>query len=389
MNQGDRPLLIDVTRLIGRARKKRMPTGVDRVCLAYIAFFHHRAQALVQHGAIAVALSPTASSALFAWLLAWRDGQPHPALGTTMAWLARLPLRAVPMGSWVLNMGHSGLDRRGYGAWMVRKRIRLLVMAHDLIPLTHPQFCRPGEDGRHAARVRVILRHAAGIVSNSQHTARVLRHYAQQWGVTLPPISVIPLGANHFHHAPLPAIHDPLPASYFLMVGTIEPRKNHQFALDLWREWKSRRTDVPLLVVIGQVGWMCGDIQEQFREDAALKDSVRVLHHCGNDCLRAYLQGARALLFPSHEEGYGLPLVEALAVGIPVIASPLPVFREIAGDVPDYIETSDASAWLAALSDYSRPDSPMRQGQLERLRHFSPPTWEQHFEQFTEFMNRL
>ncbi|MBU2720026.1 glycosyltransferase family 1 protein, partial [Acidithiobacillus ferridurans] len=68
MNLGDRPLLIDVTRLIGRARKKRMPTGVDRVCLAYIAFFHHRAQALMQHGAIAVALSPTASSALFAWL---------------------------------------------------------------------------------------------------------------------------------------------------------------------------------------------------------------------------------------------------------------------------------------------------------------------------------
>ena len=173
------------------------------------------------------------------------------------------------------------------------------------------------------------------------------------------------------------------------MAGTIEPRQNHQFVPDLWREWKHRRTDVPLLVVIGQVGWMCGDIQEQFREDAILKDSVLVLHHCGNDCLWAYLRGARALLFPSHEEGYGLPLVEALAVGIPVIASPLPVFREIAGDVPDYIETSDASAWLAALSDYSRPDSPMRQGQLERLRHFSPPTWEQHFEQFTEFMNRL
>jgi len=47
MNLGDRPLLIDVTRLIGRARKKRMPTGVDRFCLAYIAFFHHRAQALM------------------------------------------------------------------------------------------------------------------------------------------------------------------------------------------------------------------------------------------------------------------------------------------------------------------------------------------------------
>ncbi|BDB15643.1 hypothetical protein ANFP_29630 [Acidithiobacillus ferrooxidans] len=56
---------------------------------------------------------------------------------------------------------------------------------------------------------------------------------------------------------------------------------------------------------------------------------------------------------------------------------------------PEYIETSDTSAWLAALSDYSLPDSPMRQGQLERLGHFSPPTWEQHFQQFTDFMNRL
>ena len=91
------------------------------------------------------------------------------------------------------------------------------------------------------------------------------------------------------------------------------------------------------------------------------------------------LKGARALLLPSFAEGYGLPLAEALTQGTPVLCSDIPVFREIGGGVPDYLDPADGAAWRAAVLDYAEPQSPSRQAQLQRLGGWSQPTWERHF----------
>jgi glycosyltransferase involved in cell wall biosynthesis len=91
------------------------------------------------------------------------------------------------------------------------------------------------------------------------------------------------------------------------------------------------------------------------------------------------LSGARALLFPSFAEGYGIPLVEALAFGVPVIASDLPVFREIGQGVPDLLPADDISAWHRAVLDYSLEPSPRREAQRARLANFIAPGWKKHF----------
>ena len=94
--------------------------------------------------------------------------------------------------------------------------------------------------------------------------------------------------------------------------------------------------------------------------------------------LPRHLSQARALLFPSLAEGYGLPLGQALRAGVPVIASDLPVFREIAGDIPDYLDPLDAPAWERAILSYAQDASPARE-QLERLSRFRPSSWNDHF----------
>ncbi|MBL8525313.1 MAG: glycosyltransferase, partial [Betaproteobacteria bacterium] len=94
----------------------------------------------------------------------------------------------------------------------------------------------------------------------------------------------------------------------------------------------------------------------------------------------ALLKGARALLFPSLAEGFGLPLAEALAAGVPAIVSDIAVFREHGGDVPEYVDPLDGPGWKSAILQYAKVDSPQRAAQLERMKHWRPHTWQTHFE---------
>lgn len=386
----DAPIFLDVTRLLYRLTRGRMPTGVDRVCLAYVRHFHHRAQAMVIWGGVAVGLSPSASVALFDQLVEWEDGERTASLRNALRASLKWPLRVVPAGSWVLNMGHSGLDQLSYLGWLRRKNIRLLVMVHDLIPITHPQFCQAGAAIRHARRMDLILGKAQGIVSNSRHTAEVLCEYARQTGAVVPPMAVIPLGAKK-HWTVCEDASGAVAGPYFVMVGTLEPRKNHAFVLHLWQrmldEWHA--AEIPHLLIIGQIGWMCGPVVHQLKTNERMKQYVHLVTDCNDTRLGYYLRHARAMLFPSYAEGYGLPLLEAMDLGVPALTSPLPVFHEVAGSVPDYLDLDDEDAWLEAIHDYAQPASVRREAQLHRLRGFSAPSWSDHFSEFENFVSRL
>ncbi len=144
--------------------------------------------------------------------------------------------------------------------------------------------------------------------------------------------------------------------------------------------WCARRAQpAPHLVVVGQPGWLCEDTIEQLRSGDPSQTRVLYQPSCSDGQLATWLRHARALLFPSFAEGYGLPVVEALARGVPVIASDLPVFRETARGIPTYLSALDAAAWRDAVLDYAREDSPARAEQLARLRGFVPPSWAEHF----------
>jgi glycosyltransferase involved in cell wall biosynthesis len=92
------------------------------------------------------------------------------------------------------------------------------------------------------------------------------------------------------------------------------------------------------------------------------------------------LAGARALLLPSFAEGYGMPVAEALAASVPVIASDLAALREVGGDVPDYLDPIDGLGWYNAIVEYACDDSPARQAQLDRLLKWSPTRWGEHMD---------
>jgi glycosyltransferase involved in cell wall biosynthesis len=387
------PLVIDITRLLDRRLKGRRATGVDRVGLAYVAHFGlaegRCSSALLRLAGRWLFFSTAESRRVFELLIS-EGNAGLPGVASLVAQRALVPGTQRPRpGAWLLNVVHSGLERDDYALRLAGFGLRALFFVHDLIPLSHPQFNRAGEAERHRRRLRTAIGAGHALIVNSDATLRSLQAHARAEGLNLPPCVVAHLAPSAL---PAPVPIEPATAAlqpYFLMLGTIEPRKNHALMLSVWRELVAQQgAAAPRLVVIGQRGWLCDEVLAQLRRGDPARTSVHYLDNCSDAELAGWLRHARALLFPSLVEGYGLPLVEALAAGVPVLASELPVFREIAGDIPAYLDNTDAAAWRAAVLAYAREGSPERGAQLRRLKDFVAPCWALHFAQIESLLER-
>jgi glycosyltransferase involved in cell wall biosynthesis len=379
-------ILIDATRIVGRLLKGRLATGIDRVCLAYVARYAPVARAVLQKGRFGMILSKSASRDLFSMILEPKHGFARRA-ALLIAKSALIPSREpVCAGSVLLNLGHSGLEQPGYADWIRERRLRAVFMVHDLIPVSHPQYCRPTERRRHERRIETILATAAAVVTNSSATLEALSHFATHRGFSMPPTVAAPLAG-----APLlnTSGSRPIAQPYFVMLSTIEPRKNHGMILHLWRRLIGRHGhNAPRLVIIGQRGWECENVIDLLERCPVLRGFVMQRSGCSDHQLATYLRHAQGLLFPSFVEGYGLPLIEALTLGVPAIASDLSVFRETSGDIPEYLNPLDEAAWMSCIEDFCESHSPARSAQLQRMTHFKAPTWASHFEKFEDLLER-
>lgn len=392
MRDNDAPLLLDVSRLVWRRWTGTRPTGIDRICLAWLDRFASEAQAVVIHRHGKAILSRPASKALFRALQrpdqAKRDALRfrRELLGLALRHGTELRDRLHGRGRLWLNPGHTGLDAPGMAGWCRQRDIRPVYLVHDLIPITHPQYCREDEDERHRRRMRTVLATGAGLVANSAHTLETLAAFARDEGAALPTATAIWPGTPR-----LPAVRPgKTERARFVVLGTIEGRKNHQLLLSVWQDLLARGQGrgLPELVIVGRRGWQADDVFSML-DGSDFRGTVRETGPIDDAQLSRLLSDARALLFPSFAEGYGIPLVEALAAGVPVIASDLPVFREIGQGVPDLLPAADWNAWRSAILDYAEPASARRAEQLRRMAAFTVYEWHNHFAELDDFLDKL
>jgi glycosyltransferase involved in cell wall biosynthesis len=399
------PILLDLSRLVSRASRPT-PTGIDRIELAYAEHLIARAGdrlgfvAMNAAGDIAPLRTRYARLLVDALARCWRDPDESGHAARRLGILARMSglvpgRQLLPPGARgsgrrpvYLLVSHQNLHRASRLArFKARSGAAFVVFVHDLIPVDYPEYARPGQAERHRQRVETIAALADGVVVNSQATAVSLSPYLIRAGRSIPVVVAHP-GAEFA--APSPAPGGLAGPPYFVCIGTIEPRKNHLLLLHLWRHLAARREPwTPRLVLVGQRGWENENIVDIIDRCIALEGLLEEHNTLPDRALRPLLVGARALLCPAFIEGYGLPIAEALALGVPVICSDIPVFREVGHDVPEFLDPLDGLGWLQAIRDYSAPDSPRRAAQLARLPGWHAPRWEPHINAVIDLIEQI
>jgi alpha-1,2-rhamnosyltransferase len=174
------------------------------------------------------------------------------------------------------------------------------------------------------------------------------------------------------------------PEPVFLMVSTIEPRKNHAYLLDAFdRAWADGSR--ARLCIVGKIGWKCEALIDRIRQHRELNRRLFMFNSLSDKSLEHAYEHATALVFPSHVEGFGLPLVEAMQRGLPAMGSDIPVFREIGGDYMAYFDLADPQSLTDLVIGMDR--NPTFPAPLS-LEHWRWLTWREASAQLVERIER-
>lgn len=276
------------------------------------------------------------------------------------AWMCRIKR------SWLLPL----LKRQG---------ARIVAHIYDIISVTHPQYCLQRGVYNFMDFISAHLQYADEIIVNAQATVEELQKLTTRLNIPLPSCHVVPLGADFGRREVIQEEQIPQKLAeavrtrpYVLMVGTIEPRKNHKLLLEAYD--KGLKELGYNIILAGYMGW---DMEAfELKLQAHPDFGRRIFHFTGLDdkSISFLYQNAKFLAFCSYTEGFGLPIIEAIQRGTPVIAADIPVSREVAGEYCLWFEQDNAEELCEIIKRFCDDKEGYRKGK-EYLNRFQPVGW--------------
>ena len=410
--RSDRPLVFDLTDLVAHFRNHRLPTGIQRVQIEVVS------TAIQTQGRDHVHICcftdgrddwigiPIDRFLTIAYLAStggdiaddsWAEARARLFLGLAINPHFEMPQRAV-----LVNLGTSWWIYDYFR--MVREAkeqagISYVPFVHDWIPIMVPEHVVKGVIEDFVSWTVGVFTHADAFLVNSVSTGVDLRRVAKRLGhqVEEERIEVVPLDADFRHlsdeRLPVSALarwnlgNEP----FALFVSTIESRKNHVLAFEGWVELIRRHgsTGVPRLVCVGRDGWLNDRAFAKLGDNARLRAAVTIIHQVSDQELALLYRSCRFTVYPSHYEGWGLPITESLCYGrVPVVAnnSSLP---EAAAGMAVLFTSNSVSAFVQAVEQVALDAVWRADREALIAAKFRPRSWTQIANQINAAVDRF
>lgn len=293
-----------------------------------------------------------------------------------------------------INTSHHGIgNSQAYQVFKLIGNLRIVFYLHDIIPIDFPEYVREGDEITHAKRVTAMAQYGDCVLVNSEYTQNRFTKFCETENLRIPETHVLYIGVEQQFLDLLKKQNEQFfkdnSIKYFVYISTIEPRKNHIMLLHIWRQMViEERNDIPKLVILGKRGWNNQNILDLLDRSVFLRNHIIELSNLSDAQMLSVLKGARALLYPSFVEGWGMPIVEGVAVGIPVVCSDIAAHRESGQNLVKYISVDDSLSWKNTILELSTSDE-LYTSIVSNYVHYQYPLWSVHFQKLDPILENI
>ena len=267
---------------------------------------------------------------------------------------------------------------------------KFIAVIYDLIPITHPQFCEQTLTNALHSWFEAGKRHLDGYIAISKTVQKSLQDYLISIDAQVLPerLGYFYLGADveeREDQARFELRNSLSKQNSYIIVSTIEPRKNHQYLLETFNQLWLENIKVNLHIV-GWVGWKVDSLIKNIKSHPQYNKQLFLWNDLGDAELIYCYRNSKALVFPSHVEGFGLPIIEAQHYNLPVFVSDIPIHKEVGGDSVTYFDIKDTADLKNKISEVESGHRLLKKMRGSRWKHF---TWKNSAEKLTQEIQRI
>ncbi|MCD7964807.1 MAG: glycosyltransferase family 4 protein, partial [Clostridiaceae bacterium] len=269
--------------------------------------------------------------------------------------------------------------------------VKIITYIYDIIPVTNPEYCHSNTIYNFLDYLGATLKHSDAIITSTQSTVNELNKLGTQLNIK-PPVSYVSWLGSDFQKeqksekVQKEALEVGSIGKFILTVGTIEPRKNHKVLLDAFD--RALFEEKICLVFAGRIGWNVEEFEKRVKKHPQFGKKLFLLSDLNDASIDYLYQQAFLVAFPTYNEGFGLPMIEAFERKTPVIASDCEVLKEVGGDFCEYFNPDSPSEFIEIVMKYLSSEDNYK-NQCKKLEQFVPFTWSQTTDRIISSINDI
>ncbi len=292
------------------------------------------------------------------------------------------------------NVWKSRLKRSYLYPILKKSGVKIVTHVYDIIPTQHPQYCDVTTVFQFIAYIGAALQYADMIITSTNANLHAMAELCGKIGIAPPKTVVVGLGCDYSgentddedNEDITDEIRDIASSRYILSVGTIEPRKNHKLIVDAL-DGGLADLDVKF-VFAGRFGWNVANLERRIRGHKLFGDKLVFVQRPSDAVVNYLYKHAYAVAFPTFNEGFGLPVIEAYQHNCPVIASDIEVLREVGGSYAEYFNPNDKNDFTRCVSELL--ENEQRYTAIKNgIAQYVPYTWDESAKAMFEALSEL